>query len=374
MKTIKIDTAKIEGQLRIRLFFQYNREIIALVKTIPGARWHHQIGCWHISTIYGPADKLNYRFRDRLEFVARSTNSKSQKPVTGNVKEPSVPSATCTDNNIMEEFIKTLKIRNYSPKTIKTYSSLFRLYLQHFEGRVINALSGEEIREYLIYLIDKKKVSCSHENQAINAIKFYYEKILGREPETYYVQRPKNEKKLPVVLSEVEVSEILKNITNLKHRCIIYVIYSGGLRLSEVANLKPADIDSMRRMIIIRHGKGAKDRYTLLSERLLPMLREYYREYKPKVWLFEGKDHGQYSVRSIQEILKAALRKTKIRKKVTVHTLRHSFATHLLEHGIDLTYIQDFLGHTNLKTTQIYTHITQKGIDNIKSPLDNLDI
>jgi len=374
MKQIRIDSSKIDNTDRIRLFFPYDKEIVDLVKTIPGARWHPGIKCWHIATVYGPADKLNYRFHDKLHFVPRNNKIHFQgqtckKQVTSVARSPD-----WNEKKILEEFVKTLKIRNYSPKTIKTYTSQLRLFILFFDDRNINELTGKDIREYLLHLIDKKKASCSHENQAINAIKFYYEKILGMEPETYYIQRPKNEKKLPVVLSEEEVTEILQKINNLKHRCIIYTIYSGGLRLSEVLNLKTKDIDSKRRMIIIRHGKGAKDRYTLLSERLVPMLREYYREYKPRIWLFEGKDHARYSARSVQEILKEALRKTRIRKKVTVHTLRHSFATHLLEHGIDLTYIQEFLGHSNIKTTLIYTHITRKGIDNIKSPLDNLVI
>jgi integrase/recombinase XerD len=374
MKTIEIDIADIDGQKRIRLFFPFDKEIIELIKTIPGARWHPKMGCWHISTIYGPAYKLDYRFQYQIRFVPYNdkTFSQEEEKIKAH-KSPSLQKPTAK-NNLMEEFVKTLKIRNYSPKTVKTYTSQFRLFMQYYNGSNINDLSGKEIREYLLYLLEKKKASFSHENQAINAIKFYYEKILGKEPETYYIQRPKSEKKLPVVLSEEEVTEILKNICNLKHRCILYTIYSGGLRLSEVLNLKPKDIDSKRRMIVIRHGKGAKDRVTLLSERLIPMLREYYRKYKPKVWLFEGKDHARYSARSVQEILKAAVRNTRIRKKVTVHTLRHSFATHLLEHGIDLTYIQEFLGHSNIKTTLIYTHITTKGIDKIKSPLDNLEI
>lgn len=374
MKIIEIDSAIIGDQVRIRLFFQYDQTVIELIKSIPGARWHPEMKCWHVAMSYGPAEKLNYRFRGKLLFVPRNKNIQLQDQNC----EKQVPfvarSPGGNENKMMEEFVKTLKIRNYSPKTIKTYTSQFRLFMRFFHDRNINELTGQDVREYLLHLIEKKNASCSHENQAINAIKFYYEKILGREPETYYIQRPKIEKKLPVVLSEEEVTEILQKIINLKHRCIIYTIYSGGLRLSEVLNLKPKDIETKRRMIIIRHGKGAKDRYTLLSERLVPMLREYYREYKPRIWLFEGKNFARYSARSVQEILKEAVRKTRIQKKVTVHTLRHSFATHLLEHGIDLTYIQEFLGHSNIKTTLIYTHITTKGMDNIKSPLDNLEI
>jgi integrase/recombinase XerD len=374
MKQIKIDPVNIEGKPRIKLIFDYDTEINNLIRTIPGAYWSSTLKCWNISAVFGPAEKLNYRFMGELQFVpVISAVNKSQLNANTQFKDDSI-AFTSIHGKRLDEYTKTLKIKSYSPKTIKTYYSLFRIFLKYFNGKEIDSLTGEEIRDYLLYLIEKRHMSRSFENQTINSIKFYYEKILGRPPEPYYIQRPKSERKLPVVLSEEEVIMILKQIDNLKHKCIIYIIYSAGLRLSEVVNLQVNDIDSKRRVITIRHGKGAKDRFTLLSEKVLQMLREYYREYHPKEWLFEGISGGQYSMRSVQEILKKALSKTNIRKHVSIHTLRHSFATHLLEHGIDLTYIQDFLGHTNPKTTQIYTHITQKGIDNIKSPLDNLDL
>ena len=198
--------------------------------------------------------------------------------------------------------------------------------------------------------------------------------MLRRTADTYYFQRPKKEKKLPIVLSEEEITEILRQISNLKHKCIIYIIYSAGLRLSEVTNLQISDIDSKRKVITIRGGKGKKDRITLLSETILELLREYYKEYKPQKWLFEGQKGGKYSPTSVQKIFKTALAKTKITKNASIHTLRHSFATHLLERGTDLRYIQELLGHSSPKTTEIYTHVTKKGIDKIKSPLDNLSI
>jgi site-specific recombinase XerD len=197
---------------------------------------------------------------------------------------------------------------------------------------------------------------------------------VGRPTQTYYLQRPKNERKLPVVLSEDEITRILRQVDNLKHKCILYLIYSAGLRLGEAVNIQVSDIDSKRKMIMIRHGKGKKDRYSLLSETLLELLRKYYRLYRPKEWLFEGQSGNKYSEKSIQAILKKAWRKSGVWKKVTVHTLRHSFATHLLEHGTDIRYIQELLGHLNTKTTMIYTHITKAGFDKIKSPLDDLNI
>lgn len=200
------------------------------------------------------------------------------------------------------------------------------------------------------------------------------EKVLGRPLRTYYVQRPKKERVLPNVLSEEEVATILKCAENLKHKAMLSLIYSSGLRLGELINLTIHDIDSKRMLIIIKQGKGKKDRVSLLSVKVLEILREYFKKYKPKDYLFEGQFGEQYSPTSVQKVFKIAKQKAGIKKKATVHTLRHSFATHLLEHGTDLRYIQSLLGHQSPKTTEIYTHITKRGLDKIKSPFDNLDL
>ena len=206
--------------------------------------------------------------------------------------------------------------------------------------------------------------SCNH----------YYEKVLGGQRKFYFIDRPNKEKTLPSVLSTQEVIDILKQTENIKHKAILMTIYSAGLRISESINLKFKDIDSDRMQIRVEQGKGKVDRYSLLSVRTLMILREYYKQYRPTVWLFEGVKKGeQYSTRSIQQIFQDAVHKAGITKDVSVHTLRHSFATHLLENGTDLRYIQSLLGHANSKTTEIYTHITTKGFDQIKSPLDTLD-
>jgi len=197
---------------------------------------------------------------------------------------------------------------------------------------------------------------------------------MGGKRETYYIERPRREKFLPEVLSEEEVKAIIGSILNLKHKCMIMTAYSAGLRVGELLNLRPVDIDSKRMLIRVFQGKGRKDRVTLLSEKLLELLRKYYRQYHPHDYLFQGISGGRYSERSIQLVLKRACKDVGIKKHVTMHTLRHSFATHLLEHNTDLRYIQELLGHTNPKTTEIYTHITTKGLDQLKSPLDNLDL
>ena len=223
-------------------------------------------------------------------------------------------------------------------------------------------------------MVTERKISITYQNQSINAIKYYYEKVLGGQRKFYFIDRPNKEKTLPSVLSTQEVIDILKQTENIKHKAILMTIYSAGLLISESINLKFKDIDSDRMQIRVEQGKGKVDRYSLLSVRTLIILREYYKQYRPTVWLFEGGKKGeQYSTRSIQQVFQDAVHKAGITKDVSVHTLRHSFATHLLENGTDLRYIQSLLGHANSKTTEIYTHITTKGFDQIKSPMDTLD-
>lgn len=274
-------------------------------------------------------------------------------------------------SEIIEKYNKMLKLKRYSSNTERNCQKAFQYFLSHFSDRDIDNLSKSEIQEYLFNQIEKG-LSPSLQNQYINAIKFYYEKVLGRRKEIYDLPRPRREHKLPAVLSEEEIILIFNQVSNLKHKAILYLIYSSGIRVSELVNLKITDIDSNRNLILIRNSKGKKDRTTLLSQALLKLLREYYQNYKPKEYLFEGQKGGKYSTRSVQNILKMALSKSGIRKHATIHTLRHSFATHLLERGTDLRYIQELLGHSNSKTTEIYTHITKRGLDKIVSPLDNL--
>ena len=366
IKTIQIDTESIDGHQRIRLFFPYDKEIIELVRNIPGARWQPAMKCWHIAMAMGPADKLNYRFNGKLVFIPREKPSGVRSDLDQK-----------RDHNLIripDEFVKTLKLKDYSPKTLKTYSSMLQLYMNFYKPRSLDDLSDEDIREYLLYLVDKKKVSQSYQNQAINAIKFYYEQVMGRPTQTYYLQRPKREMTLPSVLSESEVLKLLKKVDNLKHKAALSVIYSAGLRIGELINLKICDIDSSRWQIRIHQAKGKKDRISILSPNILKLLQEYFIEYRPKEWLFEGQFKGQYSAGSIEAVFRRAKMAAGIKKKATVHTLRHSFATHLLERGTDLRYIQELLGHQSSRTTEIYTHVTEKGFKKIISPFDNLEL
>lgn len=275
----------------------------------------------------------------------------------------------------LKDFVDQLTLKRYSENTIKIYREQIIKFFQFFKAIEPTKLTDENVKDYMLTLLNKKKISLSYQKQVISSIKFYFEKILGRETKSYYFEIPKSdERKLPVILSKEEVKRIINSANNLRDRAILSTIYSAGLRLSETVNLKIADIDSERMLINIRGGKGKKDRITLLSTELLKLLRIYFVEYKPKVWLFEGKTGTQFSKRSVQNIFKKSLQKSNINKIASVHTLRHSFATHLLEGGEDLRYIQKLLGHKSLQTTEIYTHVTFTGLKKIKNPLDTLEL
>ena len=228
-------------------------------------------------------------------------------------------------------YSELLQQKRYSESTIKTYTAYFRQFQDYFSDYNLKLISKDQINSYILELINSRNISPSQQNQRINAIKFYYEKVLGRKKELFHVERPRKERKLPTVLSKEEVRLLLNQTNNLKHRSILATIYSAGLSRSELIQLKLEDIDSKRKLIKIRDAKGKKDRYTLLSNSLIELLREYYRTYKPKEWLFEGQYGGKYSTTSIEKIFRAAVKKACIKKQVTPHSLRHSFATHLLE-------------------------------------------
>lgn len=353
---------------KLKIYFVYQKELSQQIKQMPYSRWNAEDKCWEISYAEKFVSDLKriaqqYALEFAIEEVERNkVKARKSKIDIANYR-------TCP-----EGYVAKLKELRYSPHTIASYTDLFEEFINHFEHDRLEDISEEMITDFLRYLVNERKISTSYQNQSINAIKFYYERVLGGTRKVYLIDRPREEKYLPEVLSQEEVTAILNATENLKHKAILMTIYSAGLRISEAVNLKIRDIDSQRMQIRVQQGKGKKDRYTLLGKKTLEILRQYFAEYKPKDWMFEGAKGEQYSDRSIQLILKKAVIKTGIKKHITVHTLRHSFATHLLEAGTDLRYIQSLLGHGSTKTTEIYTHITTKGFDQIINPLDNLNI
>ena len=245
-------------------------------------------------------------------------------------------------------------LKGYSNHTRQCYKQVFIKFMVYHEDVDIDTLGKKDIEHYMYELITKSKISPSKQNIIINALKFYYEQILSRDRAQYDIQRPKKAKSLPNVLSGAEISKLISSVSNLKHQTILKTMYGCGLRIGEVVNLRIEDIHSDKASIFIKDAKGKKDRVTLLPESLLPSLRAYYKKYRPSYWLFEGADGGKYSKSSINKVFRRAALRSGINPWATPHTLRHSFATHLMQTGVNLRYVQVLLGHASPKTTEIY--------------------
>jgi len=270
-----------------------------------------------------------------------------------------------------DSFLQKLEIRGYALNTAKTYISCFEKFINHYSHLKLIEIDENDIRNYLQYLVHHDK-SDSEINQAINSIKFYYEVVLEMPNRFYSIDRPKSSRKLPKVLAMQDIRDMIHLTKNIKHKCILGILYSGGLRISELQNLELEDIDSKRMLIHIRDAKGKKDRYVQLSKSILPELRQYYIAYKPIKYLFEGKVGGCYSTSSISKVVKKAAKIAGVQTNVHAHMIRHSYATHLLENGTSLRHIQQLLGHSSSKTTEIYTHVATSAFKDIKNPLDYL--
>jgi len=274
--------------------------------------------------------------------------------------------------NAIDKMSTKLQLRRYSSSTHKVYLTMFKSFLGYTYPTPLHHIGQDTILAFQKHLVIDRNVSASYQNQSINAIKFYAEQVLGLERTIYDLDRPMKPQRLPKVLTQHEVAEILSKIINIKHMAILSTIYGCGLRISECIALKIEDIDSINHRIWVRNAKGRKDRITLLPDSLLDLLRDYYKVHKPKVWLFESPNGTQYSDTSIRNVFSRAKKAANIIKPATVHTLRHSFATHLLENGTNLRYIQRLLGHSSSKTTEIYTHVCETDLTKIISPLDSI--
>jgi len=330
-----------KNESRIAVYFEKNENLTTWIKQFNDACYSSSKKCWHVPN----TNQNRHTFNITLNVI------------------PSVVQEIIT-------FKKYLLSKRYSDNTIATYCDALKSFLMFHNNKNVNEITNQDLIIYNNEYILKKGLSASYQNQIVNAIKLYFKVINQQLIQIDSIHRPKREKKLPVVLSKHEVLRIIDVTENMKHKTLLALIYSAGLRISEALNLQPRDIDSQRMLIHVKDAKGKKDRYTLLSDRVLTLLREYYVLYKPKVYLFEGIHASKYTSRSAQIVLKDAAKKAKIQKPITLHTLRHSFATHLLEGGTDLRYIQELLGHSSPKTTMIYTHVTSSSLKKIKNPFD----
>ena len=337
-----------KGEARIAIYFELNADNLYHIKHFVDSKWSQQRGVWHI-----PDTENNRR---RFELTAASSTLPSFEGISA-----------------IEKFQKWLSSKRYSDNTIKTYTDALRSFLVFYRTISIAEITNEHVIHYNNAFILENKLSASYQNQVVNALKLFFLVVADKSIDPQLIHRPKIAKTLPNILSKQEVKEILNSSRNLKHRTMLSIIYACGLRCSEVLNLQFCDIQTERGLLMIRNSKGKKDRIVPISLKVIEMLRDYYKIYKPTKWLFEGNTDGeQYSARSLQSALHRSVDKTTIKKPVTLHWLRHSYATHLLETGTDLRYIQELLGHSSSRTTEIYTHVSTKNIQNIRSPFDEL--
>lgn len=331
---------------RIAVSFPHDPELIRRFKKLEGARWSYSLKTWHLP------DTEAYR------------------------EQFGIPPKIILSEAVIAkiaQFRTWLQARRYSENTIKVYLEALHVFLVFHHAKPLETINNEDLVYFINEYILKKNLSASFQNQCINAVKLFFSTIESRKLEIEQIQRPRSEKRLPNVLSKAEVKIILEAPTNLKHRTMLSLIYSCGLRRGELLNMKLGDIDSKRQIVRIILAKGKKDRIVPLSPKILDMLRAYFKVYRPKTYLFEGAVAGEaYSEKSLQCVFKQALEKAGIKKPATLHWLRHSFATHLLESGTDLRYIQELLGHNSSRTTEIYTHVSTKNIRQIRSPFDDL--
>lgn len=350
---INFTIATHHNQNVIFLHFEYNKELISEVKQLTGAKWSQSQKAWYV------LDTPHYRQKFGLE----------QKTI----RDGALKKIHTTNLPSYEKLIETLQLKAYSESTIRTYSSEFAQLLFILQDFPVNNLTEDRLRGYFLYCINTLKLSENTLHSRINSIKFYFEQVLKREKFFFDIPRPKKPSILPKVINAKDIKRLFEVTTNLKHNTMLKLCYGMGLRVSEIINLKITDIDSKNMQVLIECAKGKKDRYANLPESILEQLRTYFKEYKPKIYLFEGQYGGQYSTRSAQQVFKDALKKAKINKDVGIHGLRHSFATHLLEAGTDIKFIQELLGHNDIKTTLRYTHVSKKSLKNIISPLDKID-
>jgi integrase/recombinase XerD len=362
MANIEYQLITHRNKARILVQFAHNKVLNERMKQVPGSQWSSTLKGWHI-----PDTEEN---RNRCGLPVATALAVQQQKVQRSTIRLSV-------NNKAQLllYLEQLALKKYSKSTLQTYRNEFTQLLQLLGDYDVQRLKPEHLKRYMLYCVVKLQLSENTLHSRLNALKFYFEQVLKKEKFFFDIPRAKKQIQLPKVLNEAEIGRLFKAITNLKHKAIVFTAYSAGLRVSEVVNLKQTAIDSTRMTISIEQSKGKKDRYVNLSPVLLDILRNYLKQQvpRPKVYLFEGQIPGTaYSTRSAQQIFIDAKKRAHIPKHVSFHGLRHSFATHLLEKGVDIKYIKDILGHFDIRTTERYVHVARKQLVNIASPLDDL--
>tara|TARA_R110000737_G_scaffold265238_1_gene272966 strand:- start:89 stop:1216 length:1128 start_codon:yes stop_codon:yes gene_type:complete len=349
------------GRFKLFIPFLMKRER-EIFKSMDGSFYHPNQRLWSLPNTQENIEKVQKQFGNKLEI--KETAERTIKPPFFILNEKS--------QQHLDQLHQKLVLKGFSTSTVENYKSAFSKFLKFFESRDLVELTKEDIEGFVYQQVSKYKLSESSQNSLINAIKAYYEHVLGKPREYYEIQRPKRSITLPNVLSKEEVALLIQSTPNKKHRTILLTIYSAGLRISEAIKLRICDVHSDGGYLFVKGAKNKKDRKTVLSPVLLQELRSYYKAYRPSYWLFEGQEGGQYSTTSIQAVFRKAVKASGINPWATVHTLRHSFATHLLQSGTNLRMIQVLLGHSSSTTTEIYSHILAVSNKNVVSPLDSL--
>jgi site-specific recombinase XerD len=402
MQTIKLSAVVHKHERRMLLTFEVNIKLNNIIRKIPSSRWSKTMGGWHLpctreallelvnaTALYAQLDNsllkqqlFAEKNREPAEGLPVATLLPAlpviitEKQANRYVKSFYNPAALTPENlEAFNEYVMLLQLKAYSVSTIKTYKNEFGAFLQALRKRPAAGITPEELKRYMLYCTIQLKLSENSLHSRLNALKFYYEQVLRQEKFFYEIPRPKKQLILPKVLGEREIARLFNALGNKKHKAILFTAYSAGLRVSEVVNLQQKDIDTDRMQIFIENAKGKKDRYVMLSPVLLDVLRAYIKECNPRplTYIFEGPRAGEpYSDRSAQRVFQLAKEKAGISKAVSFHSLRHSFATHLVEKGIDIRFIKDLLGHFSIKTTARYLHVKRENLVNILSPLDDI--
>lgn len=374
MHTITLKPLQHKGRSAYQLHFVYDYALKELIKPLPYVHWSATHKCFYAFCDAISFKALYKQLRDLNIYVDYSEIQKPRAITTAVAKTNNplnLPQLKETTQKDLARFTRWMQEKRLAASTVNTYHAVAALFLQYIQLKEANNPDALWIQRFNHDYILQGGHSISYQNQCINGIKKYFT-FKNMAVAAMNIERPQKPRRLPQVLSTEEIKAIFDHTHNLKHKTLLSLIYSAGLRIGEAINLKVQDIDSKRMLIHIKMAKGKKDRYTLLSPSFLLLLREYYTVYKPKQYLFEGQTGEQYSSKSAQQVLKKAVKLCGINRRITLHTLRHSFATHLLENGTDIRYIQSLLGHNSPKTTMLYTHVSSTSIQKIKNPFDSL--
>lgn len=373
-RKIILKLKRIENKIHFQLQFEYHKETIEICKTLRCCYWNYRERSWFVPYTKNGITKIKEKFKEytieNLQIVEDYLDKYSYLvELSGNYSLLNKD----TQQAVLH-FKDWMVAQRFSESTIRSYLSSIIIFLNFFSDKDFRQLTNNDWLKFNTEYIIKKNLSRALQNQVLNAIKHFFRKEMGYLLNIEELERPRKQVQLPNILSIEEVQAILNACKNIKHRTMLCLIYSNGLRRSEILNLTILDIDSNRMELHIRKAKGNKDRVLPLAEKMLEMLREYYKEYKPKKYLFEGQDGGRYSEKSIAQVFTNAKMKARVKKKASLHTLRHSFATHVLESGTSLRYIQDLLGHRSSKTTEIYTHVSKVKLQSIHNPLNDIKL